>query len=168
MWFLIARECGTSRFLLRTIAIAGSLVSRMGPAKRLETPASAHVGFQQQALGGCALDGRSVCSGSGLVQLPILLSRPVSRPLSTCLSTARAAFRDVAATATHSVRFVANCKVRSRIVREHRARSLRGDPFLTHRVTQLYPEGACVYFYLAFYAEVRRLRCQSWVLRRLS
>ena len=31
---------------------------------------------------------------------------------------------------------------------------LRGDAFVTHRVTQLYPEGACVYFYLAIYAQV--------------
>lgn len=31
---------------------------------------------------------------------------------------------------------------------------MRGDAFVTHRVTQLYPEGACVYFYLAIYAQV--------------
>ncbi|CAM9363364.1 unnamed protein product [Discosporangium mesarthrocarpum] len=46
------------------------------------------------------------------------------------------------------------CKrVKSRLEREHGARGLRGKAFVTHRVTQLYPEGACVYFYLAIYAE---------------
>eukprot|EP00752_Nemacystus_decipiens_P003513 g3241.t2 len=44
-------------------------------------------------------------------------------------------------------------KVRKRVRREHRKRGLRGDAFVTHRVTQLYPEGACVYFYLAIYAQ---------------
>ncbi|CAM9110256.1 unnamed protein product, partial [Hapterophycus canaliculatus] len=44
-------------------------------------------------------------------------------------------------------------KVRERVRKEHRERGLRGDPFVTHRVTQLYPEGACVYFYLAIYAQ---------------
>ncbi|CAM9784572.1 unnamed protein product [Ectocarpus sp. 8 AP-2014] len=44
-------------------------------------------------------------------------------------------------------------KVRDRVRIEHRDRGLRGDAFVTHRVTQLYPEGACVYFYLAIYAQ---------------
>lgn len=44
--------------------------------------------------------------------------------------------------------------MRERVRKEHRRRGLRGDAFVTHRVTQLYPEGACVYFYLAIYGQV--------------
>lgn len=56
-------------------------------------------------------------------------------------------------------------QVRERVRKEHRKRGLRGNAFVTHRVTQLYPEGACVYFYLAIYAEVVCLR--SFPLRQL-
>lgn len=48
-------------------------------------------------------------------------------------------------------------QVKKRVGWEHRSLGLRGHAFVTHRVTQLYPEGACVYFYLAIYAEVRLL-----------
>eukprot|EP00934_Nitzschia_sp_Nitz4_P008304 Nitzschia sp. Nitz4//scaffold213_size37731//277//7089//NITZ4_007715-RA/size37731-processed-gene-0.0-mRNA-1//1//CDS//3329542050//8294//frame0 len=37
---------------------------------------------------------------------------------------------------------------KQRILTEHRARFLPGNPFVGSRVTQLYHEGACVYFYL--------------------
>lgn len=40
-----------------------------------------------------------------------------------------------------------------RVRREHRERSLPGKPYVTCRVTQVYPSGACVYFYLAFYSK---------------
>ena len=38
-------------------------------------------------------------------------------------------------------------RTKERITREHRARGLRGRPLVSCRVTQLYDEGACVYFY---------------------
>jgi alkyldihydroxyacetonephosphate synthase len=38
-------------------------------------------------------------------------------------------------------------KTKERIRTEHRKRSLPGAPFVCSRVTQLYDEGACVYFY---------------------
>jgi len=41
--------------------------------------------------------------------------------------------------------------VKQRIRDEHAARGLPGKPFVTCRVTQLYPTGVCVYFYFAFY-----------------
>ncbi|HEY8493904.1 MAG TPA: FAD-binding oxidoreductase [Myxococcota bacterium] len=41
--------------------------------------------------------------------------------------------------------------VKERIRAEHAARGLPGKPFVTCRVTQLYPTGVCVYFYFAFY-----------------
>jgi alkyldihydroxyacetonephosphate synthase len=41
--------------------------------------------------------------------------------------------------------------VKRRIRDEHAARGLPGEPFVTCRVTQLYPSGVCVYFYFAFY-----------------
>jgi len=41
--------------------------------------------------------------------------------------------------------------VKQRIRDEHADRGLPGKPFVTCRVTQLYPTGACVYFYFAFY-----------------
>ncbi len=41
--------------------------------------------------------------------------------------------------------------VKRRIREEHARRSLPGKPFVTCRVTQLYPTGAAVYFYFAFY-----------------
>jgi alkyldihydroxyacetonephosphate synthase len=41
--------------------------------------------------------------------------------------------------------------VKRRLADEHRARSLPGRPFVTCRVTQLYPTGVCIYFYFAYY-----------------
>jgi alkyldihydroxyacetonephosphate synthase len=41
--------------------------------------------------------------------------------------------------------------VKKRITAEYTARSLPGKPFITARVTQIYPTGACIYFYFAFY-----------------
>jgi alkyldihydroxyacetonephosphate synthase len=44
-------------------------------------------------------------------------------------------------------------RVRERIEREHAARGLPGKPFFTGRVTQAYPTGVAMYFYLGFYAK---------------
>jgi len=41
--------------------------------------------------------------------------------------------------------------VKQRLFQEHAKRGLPGHPFVTCRVTQLYPTGVCVYFYFAFY-----------------
>ena len=41
--------------------------------------------------------------------------------------------------------------VKRRILEEHARRGLPGKAFITCRVTQLYPTGAAVYFYFAFY-----------------
>jgi alkyldihydroxyacetonephosphate synthase len=41
--------------------------------------------------------------------------------------------------------------VKRRVADEHAARGLPGAPFISCRVTQVYPTGVCVYFYLAFY-----------------
>ncbi len=41
-------------------------------------------------------------------------------------------------------------RTKERLHREHRERGLPGTPFVTCRVTQVYPTGACIYFYLAF------------------
>ena len=41
--------------------------------------------------------------------------------------------------------------VKRRVREEHSARGLPGNPFITCRVTQVYPTGVCVYFYLAYY-----------------
>ena len=41
--------------------------------------------------------------------------------------------------------------VKQRLFQEHAKRGLPGRPFVTCRVTQLYPTGVCVYFYFAFY-----------------
>jgi alkyldihydroxyacetonephosphate synthase len=41
--------------------------------------------------------------------------------------------------------------VKRRIHEECAKRGVPGTPFVTSRVTQLYPSGVCVYFYLAFY-----------------
>jgi alkyldihydroxyacetonephosphate synthase len=41
--------------------------------------------------------------------------------------------------------------VKRRLAAEHAARGLPGKPFVTCRVTQVYPTGVCVYFYFAFY-----------------
>jgi alkyldihydroxyacetonephosphate synthase len=41
--------------------------------------------------------------------------------------------------------------VKRRVREEHRARGLPGDPFISARITQVYPTGVCVYFYYAIY-----------------
>jgi len=41
--------------------------------------------------------------------------------------------------------------VKRRIREECAKRNVAGTPFVTSRVTQLYPSGVCVYFYFAFY-----------------
>ncbi len=41
--------------------------------------------------------------------------------------------------------------VKERVRREHADRGLPGQPFITARVTQVYPSGVAVYFYLAIY-----------------
>jgi alkyldihydroxyacetonephosphate synthase len=41
--------------------------------------------------------------------------------------------------------------VYQRVEQEHRDAKLPGKPFLSFRVTQLYPTGVCIYFYLAYY-----------------
>jgi alkyldihydroxyacetonephosphate synthase len=40
------------------------------------------------------------------------------------------------------------CATKERIKKEHQLRCLPGEPFIGSRVTQLYHEGACLYFYL--------------------
>ena len=40
-----------------------------------------------------------------------------------------------------------------RIYHEHKNRALPGEPFISSRITQLYDEGACVYFYLCIYVD---------------
>ncbi|MBC7544835.1 MAG: FAD-binding oxidoreductase [Candidatus Sericytochromatia bacterium] len=42
-------------------------------------------------------------------------------------------------------------RVKQRIRDEHHARNLPGEPFISCRVTQVYPTGVCIYFYFAFY-----------------
>ena len=42
-------------------------------------------------------------------------------------------------------------RVKTRVHHEHRERDLPGEPFISCRVTQIYPTGVCVYFYMAFY-----------------
>ena len=41
--------------------------------------------------------------------------------------------------------------VKRRVREEHARRGLPGKPFISCRVTQIYPTGVCVYFYMAFY-----------------
>jgi alkyldihydroxyacetonephosphate synthase len=41
--------------------------------------------------------------------------------------------------------------VKQRLHEEHSKRKLPGKPFVTCRVTQVYPTGVCVYFYFAYY-----------------
>lgn len=43
--------------------------------------------------------------------------------------------------------------VARRVREEHARRGLPGKPFITARVTQVYPTGVCVYFYLAMYSK---------------
>ncbi|MDI3291408.1 FAD-binding oxidoreductase [Polyangium sp. 15x6] len=44
-------------------------------------------------------------------------------------------------------------RVHKRVLREHEERRLPGKPFFTGRITQVYPTGVCIYFYLGFYAK---------------
>lgn len=44
-------------------------------------------------------------------------------------------------------------RVRERVSREHERRKLPGKPFFTGRITQVYPTGVCIYFYMGFYAK---------------
>jgi alkyldihydroxyacetonephosphate synthase len=44
-------------------------------------------------------------------------------------------------------------RVKGRIEREHQQRRLPGKPFFTGRLTQIYPTGVAMYFYLGFYAK---------------
>ena len=47
---------------------------------------------------------------------------------------------------------IALCEnVKRRIREEHARRGLPGNPFITCRVTQVYPTGVCIYFYFAIY-----------------
>ncbi|MBT8081342.1 MAG: FAD-binding oxidoreductase [Gammaproteobacteria bacterium] len=41
--------------------------------------------------------------------------------------------------------------VKKRLAEEHKKRNLPGKPFMSCRVTQVYPTGVCIYFYFAFY-----------------
>jgi alkyldihydroxyacetonephosphate synthase len=41
--------------------------------------------------------------------------------------------------------------VRQRLYDEHSKRNLPGKPFISCRVTQVYPTGVCIYFYFAYY-----------------
>jgi len=42
-------------------------------------------------------------------------------------------------------------RVKRRVYSDHQGRGLPGKPFISCRVTQIYPTGVCVYFYMAFY-----------------
>jgi alkyldihydroxyacetonephosphate synthase len=44
-------------------------------------------------------------------------------------------------------------RTKNRIRSEHNARCLPGKPFISCRVTQVYDEGACVYFYFCMYTK---------------
>jgi alkyldihydroxyacetonephosphate synthase len=47
---------------------------------------------------------------------------------------------------------IALCEnVKRRVREEHSERGLPGNPFITCRVTQVYPTGVCIYFYFAIY-----------------
>jgi alkyldihydroxyacetonephosphate synthase len=47
---------------------------------------------------------------------------------------------------------IALCEnVKRRVREEHRRRGLPGNPFITCRVTQVYPTGVCIYFYFAIW-----------------
>ena len=41
--------------------------------------------------------------------------------------------------------------VRRRLTDEYKRRGLPGNPFLSSRITQIYPTGVCIYFYFGFY-----------------
>ena len=43
--------------------------------------------------------------------------------------------------------------VKLTVEREHEQRGLPGKPFFTGRITQVYPTGVCIYFYMGFYAK---------------
>ena len=42
-------------------------------------------------------------------------------------------------------------QTKASVVRAHAARGVPGHPFVTARVSQIYPTGCCVYFYIGFY-----------------
>ncbi len=44
-------------------------------------------------------------------------------------------------------------RVEARVKKEHAARGLPGNVFFTGRISQIYPTGVCMYFYLGFYAK---------------
>ncbi len=44
-------------------------------------------------------------------------------------------------------------RTRARVTAEHARRGLPGKPFFTGRITQVYPTGVCIYFYMGFYAK---------------
>lgn len=44
-------------------------------------------------------------------------------------------------------------RVRARVFSEHERRRLPGKPFFSGRITQVYPTGVCIYFYMGFYAK---------------
>ena len=41
--------------------------------------------------------------------------------------------------------------VKNRVYEEYRKRNLPGEPFMSSRITQVYPTGVCIYFYFGFY-----------------
>jgi alkyldihydroxyacetonephosphate synthase len=41
--------------------------------------------------------------------------------------------------------------VNKRVYDEYRRRKLPGEPFMSSRITQVYPTGVCIYFYFGFY-----------------
>jgi alkyldihydroxyacetonephosphate synthase len=41
--------------------------------------------------------------------------------------------------------------VKRRLTEEYKKRELPGNPFLSARITQIYPTGVCIYFYFGFY-----------------
>src|SRR5262245_45598435 len=41
--------------------------------------------------------------------------------------------------------------VKKRVYEEYRRRKLPGEPFMSARITQVYPTGVCIYFYFGFY-----------------
>ncbi len=42
-------------------------------------------------------------------------------------------------------------QTKAAVIRAHREESLQGHPFVTARVSQIYPTGCCVYFYIGFH-----------------
>lgn len=44
-------------------------------------------------------------------------------------------------------------RVQARVIKEHAQRRLPGKPFFTGRITQVYPTGVVIYFYMGFYTK---------------